>query len=142
MPSPNSNGNGNGNNLPPVWRFDFGDYAPLGSVFQKFLANVNLFTLATYNALNGGIGFANMQRAIFKIGVIGATNSTVSFVNPLPIAPSGVTLVGIVLKSSPLTTITSSVSVANWGYDGRNINILSIPGLVVGLSYTLTLEVC
>ncbi len=130
------------NNLPPVWRFDFGDYAGLGSVFQKFLANLNLFSLATYNALNGGIGFANMQRAIYKISVIGATNTTLSFVNPLSIAPSGVSLVAVAIKATPLVAITNSVSVANWSYDGRNINILSIPGLTSGVTYTLSLEVC
>ena len=129
------------NNLPPVWRFDFGDYAALGSVFQKFLSNLNLFTLATYNALNGGIGFANMQRAVYKTSVTGATTTTLSFVNPLSIAPSGVVLAGIALKSAPLTPITTAVSVANWFYDGKNINILSIPGLTSGSVYTISLEV-
>ncbi len=129
------------NNLPPTYRFDFGDYAALGSVFQKFLANLNLFTLGVYNLLNGGIGFANMQRAIYKISVIGATNTTLSFVNPLPIAPSGVSVVSVVLKESPLTPITNAVSVANWSYDGKNINIISIPGLSAGSVYALSLEV-
>jgi hypothetical protein len=129
------------NNLPPVWRFDFGDYAGLGSIFQKFLANMNLFTLATYNALNGGIGFANMQRSIYKTNVTAAATTTLSFVNPLSIPPSGISVVYVALKSAPLTPITSAVSAANWFYDGKNINILSIPGLTSGSAYTISLEV-
>lgn len=130
------------NNLPPTYRFDFGDYSALGSVFQKFLANLNLFTLAVYNLMNGGIGFANMQRAIVTRSVIGATNTSFSFVNPLPISPSGVTLVAVTLKATPLVPITSAVSVANWAFDGKSINILSVPGLTAGLTYSLSLEVC
>ncbi len=129
------------NNLPNVWRFDFGDYATLGATFQKFLSNLNLFTLAIYNLVNGGIGFANMQRAVYRGSVIGATNTTLSFVNPLQIAPSGITLIAVVLKSSPLTPVTNAVSVANWSFDGSKINILSIPGLTAGLTYTLSIEV-
>lgn len=128
-------------NLPPVWRFDFGDYTPLGSVFQKFLANINLFTLAIYNLMNGGIGFPNMQRAIYTTTVTATTTTTLSFVNPLQIAPSGVVLVQVLLDGATNTVITNAVSVANWAFDGRNINILNIPGLTSGSIYQVKIEV-
>ncbi len=108
------------NNLPPVWRWDFGDYSGLGAVFQKFLANLNLFSLSVYNALNGGIGFSNMQRAIYSARVVGATITPLSFVNPLPIAPSGISVVKIVLPGANATPLTSPVSAANWVYDGKH----------------------
>ncbi len=129
------------NNLPPVWRFDFGDYTQLGSVFQKFLSNLNLFTLSVYNSLNGGIGFGNMQRAIYSTTLIASTTTALSFVNPLPIAPSGLAVVAVTLRTSPGTPITSAVSVANWFFDGRNINVLAITGLTAGSSYAISLEV-
>lgn len=127
------------NNLPPIWRFDFGDYSSLGSTFQKFLANINLFTLSVYNLLNGGIGFPNLQRVIYRTTFIGTSPATLSFVNPLPIAPSGVVLVKI-LENGGLNTAVG-VSFANWVYDGVNINILDIPGLNVGFTYQVSLEV-
>lgn len=129
------------NNLPPVWRFDFGDYTGLGAVFQKFLANLNLFTLAVYNALNGGIGFSNMQRSVYSASVLADTTTPLSFVNPLPIAPSGVAVVKVQLSSSPATAIANAVSAANWYYDGRTIHILNISGLTAGSTYQISLEV-
>lgn len=129
------------NNLPPVWRFDFGDYSALGSVFQKFLANLNLFTLSVYNALNGGLGFSNMQRSIYSQTILAAATTSLSFVNPLPIQPSGVAVVKVTLVGANATAITSAVSAANWYYDGKNINILNISGLTPGSSYQISLEV-
>ena len=128
-------------NLPPLWRFDYGDYTPLGSVFQKFLSNLNLFTMAIYNLVNKGIGFANLQRSVYNVTVQAATNTTISFVNPLAIAPSGLSLVKVLLNGENSTPITSAVSVANWFYDGKYINILSVPGLTAGSSYNLSIEV-
>jgi hypothetical protein len=128
-------------NLPPVWRFDYGDYSGLGPVFQKFLANINLFTLAVYNLVNGGIGFANMQRAIYSTTVTAATTTALSFVNPLPVAPSGLAVVQVLLQGKTAAPISSAVSVANWYYDGRNINVLNIAGLTAGSIYQLSLEV-
>lgn len=129
------------NNLPPVWRFDFGDYGALGPVFQKFLSNLNLFTLAVYNILNGGIGFQNLQRAIYSTQVVADTVTPLQFVNPLGVAPSGVAVVQVTLDAAVATAITSAVSVANWYYDGRNINILNITGLTAGETYAISLEV-
>ena len=128
-------------NLPPVWRFDYGDYAGLGPLFQKFLANINLFTVAVYNLLNGGIGFGNMQRTIYSTTVLAAATTPLSFVNPLPVAPSGVAVVKVMLTTANATAISSAVSAANWYYDGRNINILNISGLTPGSNYSLSLEV-
>ncbi len=129
------------NNLPPQWRYDYGDYSGLGAVFQKFLANLNLFTLAVYNLLNGGIGFSNMQRAIYSATVLADTTTPLSFVNPLPILPSGVAVVKAQLTSSPSTALTNAVSAANWYYDGRTIHILNISGLTAGTSYQISVEV-
>ena len=73
--------------LPSTYRFDFGDYASLGPVFQKFLGGLNIFTLAVYNLLNGGIGFANLQRALYSVTVTAGATTPLSFVNPLPVPP-------------------------------------------------------
>lgn len=128
-------------NLPPIWRFDFSDYASLGPVFQKFLANLNLFTLAIYNLVNGGIGFSNMQRAIYSVNVTAGTTTPLSFVNPLLIAPSGVHLVKVLLQGNTNTAITNAVTASNWFYDGVNINILNIAGLTSGSIYQISVEV-
>lgn len=129
------------NNLPPVWRFDYGDYSGLGAIFQKFLANLNLFTLSVYNALNGGIGFSNMQRTIYSATVVAASTTTLSFVNPLAIAPSGVSVVKVLLTGSTATAIANAVTACNWYYDGKNINVLNIAGLTAGSTYQISLEV-
>lgn len=133
--------NQNGSNLPPVWRFDYGDYTGLGAIFQKFLANLNLFTLAIYNILNGGVGFQNMQRTVYSTTVTAGATTPLSFVNPLAIAPSGLGLVKVLLQGKVNTALTSAVSVANWYYDGRNINVLNIVGLTNGSSYQISIEV-
>lgn len=130
------------NNLPPLWRFDFSDYAQLGNIFQKFLANLNLFTLAVYNILNKGIGFPNLQREIFKATITAGTTNTLSFVNPLPVFPSGVSVVQVQVVAKTETAITGIVSAANWDFDGRNINILNITGLTAGQTYNISFEVC
>ena len=132
----------NQNPLPPVYRFDFGDYTQLGPIFQKFLANLNLFTLPTYNLINGGMGFANMQRAIYSTTVLAGTTTPLVFANPLNIAPSGVSLVKVLKVGSTNTVLTSAVSAANWFYDGKNINVLNITGLTSGSNYQISLEVC
>lgn len=130
------------NNLPPLWRFDIGDYTGLGSVFTKFIANLNLFTQAVYSLLNGGIGFSNMQRAIYSTQVTGgATTTPVSFTNPLPISPSGVTLCQCQLVGKTSVAISSAVSLGTWQYGGKTISILGIAGLVTGDTYNISLEV-
>jgi hypothetical protein len=129
-------------NLPPVWRFDFGDYTSLGATFQKFLSNINLFTLAVYNALNGGIGFQNLQRAIYSVTVTAGTTTPLTFVNPLSIAPSGISIVRVLLPGKTNTPLANAVSAANWIYDGKYITVLNITGLTSGLSYQISLEVC
>lgn len=128
-------------NLPPVWRFDFGDYSSMGASFQKFLANLNLFTLNVYNALNGGIGFANMQRVIYSATVTAGATTPLKIVNPLPIAPSGISIVKVTVKDADNTVIANAVSAANWTFDGKNINILNIPGLTNGMTYQISLEI-
>ena len=129
------------NNLPPIWRFDFGDYTQLGSTFEKFLSNLNLYTLAIYNIVNGGISFSNMQRRVYSTTVLAATTTPMSFVNPLTIAPSSVSVVKIYLPGNNNTAIANAVSAANWFFDGQKINILNITGLTAGLTYQISIEV-
>ena len=132
----------NGNQpLPSTWRFDYGDYSPLGATFQKFLSNLNLFTLAVYNILNGGVGFQNLQRTIYSVTLTAGQVTPLSFVNPLPIAPSGLSLVQCLAQGNTPQALSSSVSVGNWSYDGVNINILNISGLVAGVTYQINFEV-
>lgn len=128
-------------NLPPVWRFDYGDYSGLGSVFQKFLANINLFTLSVYNLLNKGIGFSNLQRTIYSTTVRAGATTPLTIVNPLSIVPSGVSVAQVQLHGNTNVAITSSVSAANWIYDGKNISILDITGLTNGSTYLISLEI-
>ena len=122
----------NRNPLPSIWRFDLGDYTGLGPVFQKFLANLNLFTLAVYNLMNGGIGFANLQRSPYSLKIIGG--KVASFVNPLPIAPTGIT----VIQVSPAPA--SAVDVSGWSYNGQTITVTPL-GLTSATSYTMVMEV-
>ncbi len=129
------------NNLPPVWRFDFGDYTALGAIFQKFLANLNLFTLAVYNLMNKGVGFSNLQRSIYSATVLAKTTTPITLVNPLNVPPSGVAVVKVLLVGSTNTAIANAVSAANWYYDGKNINVLNIAGLTAGSTYDISLEV-
>ena len=130
------------NNLPPTWRFDIGDYTGLGSVFAKFISNLNLFTLASYNLFNGGIGFQNLQRAIYSTTVLAGATTPLVFVNPLSIAPSGVSIVKVLLSGKTNVAMTGAVSAANWFYDGKSINILNITGLTNGSTYSISLEIC
>ncbi len=132
----------NSNPLPSQYRFDWGDYQGLGPIFQKFLANLNLFTVAIYQLINGGIGFANLQRTIYTTTITAAVTTPMVFVNPLPIQPSGLNVVKIFLVSDPATPLTSSVSVANWTFDGKNINVLNITGLTSGHQYKISVEIC
>ena len=131
----------NSNPLPPLYRFDFGDYASLGSTFQKFLANMNLFTLNVYNILNGGIGFANLQRAVYTQKVTAGSTTPLSFTNPLPVPPSGVTVCNVQLVGNTNVAMTTAVSAANWTYNGKTISILNIVGLTAGSVYSVSLEV-
>ena len=128
-------------NLPPVWRFDFGDYTALGSVFQKFISNLNLFTLAVYNLINGGIGFQNLQRAIYSTTVLAGATTPLVFVNPLGIPPNGVSVVKVLLSGKTNIAIANAVSAANFYYDGKSINILNISGLTPGSTYQISIEV-
>ena len=133
------------NNLPPTWRFSVEDYTSLGPTFAKFIAVLNLFTLAAYNLFNGGIGFQNLQRSIYSASYIGgATNSggyALSFVNPLPVPPSGLTLCQISVPGKTTIPVTTAVCVASWFFDGKSINILAIAGLTTGTVYNISLEV-
>jgi hypothetical protein len=131
----------NSSNLPPIWRFDFGDYTGLGAIFQKFLSNLNLFTLSVYNLLNGGIGFANLQRTVYSTTVLAGTTTPLVFVNPLTISPSGISVVQALQEGKTNTALTTAVSAANWYFDGKNINILNITGLTSGNTYQIALEV-
>ena len=127
--------------LPSTWRFDFGDYTSLGSAFQKFLANLTTFTQAVYNLLNGGIGFANLQRAIYSVNVTAGSTTPVSFANPLPIPPSGVVVVQVLQQGKTQTAMTTAVFAGNWYYTGSQIVILNVVGLTQGSTYSLSLEV-
>lgn len=128
-------------NLPPIYKFDLGDYVGLGTIFNKFLANLNLFTQAIYSLMNGGVGFQNMQRSIYSTTVVASTTTAVSFVNPLSIPPSGVSLVKVILQGNTNVAISNAVTVANWTFDGKNISIMNVAGLTSGSTYQLSIEV-
>ena len=130
------------NNLPQIYKFDFADYTSLGTTFQKFLSNLNLFTQAVYSFMNGGVGFANLQRTIYTTQVTAGSTTPLTFVNPLTISPSGVSVVKVFLQANNATAITNAVTANNFYFDGKNINILNITGLTSGSTYTISLEVC
>lgn len=133
--------NNNSNPLPSVWRWDFSDYTSLGTTFQKFLSQLNIFALAVYNLVNGGIGYSNLQQSLYTFTVTAGLTTPVSFVNPLSITPSCVTLGRVYQVASNNTAITSPVTVSNFYYDGKAINILNIPGLTNGTTYQITVIV-
>ncbi len=128
-------------NLPPIWRFSFEDYTALGPAFQKFLANLNLFTLAIYNLMNGGIGFANLQRTVYSTTILAQVTTPLVFVNPLTVPPSGLNVVQVLKDGTTNSPLTAAVSAANWFYDGKNINVLNITGLTPGSNYQISVEV-
>ena len=70
------------NNLPQLWKFDPGDYLSLGATFTKFLSNLNIYTQAIYTILNGNVGFANLQRAIYSTTITAGSTTPMKFVNP------------------------------------------------------------
>ncbi len=129
------------NQLPPIFRFSFEDYTSLGATFQKFIANLNLFTLAVYNLLNKGIGFQNLQRTIYSTSVLAGTTTPLVFVNPLGIVPIGLSLVQVNLVGKTNTALTSAVMIGGWFYDGKSINILNLTGLTSGQTYQISIEV-
>lgn len=129
------------NNLPPTWRFDIGDYTGLGPVFAKFISNLNLFTLASYNLFNAGIGYQNLQQSVYSVKVIAGATTPISFVNPLGIAPSAVVLGKVVQVGNNTTTIANALSVANWVFDGKTIQILNVAGLTSGNTYQISVIV-
>ena len=110
---------------------------------SNFLSDsaLNLFSLAVYNLFNGGIGFANMQRAIYSVTLTAGNVTPLSFVNPLDIAPSGLSLIQCLAIGNTAQALSTSVSVGNWSYDGKNINVLNVSGLVSGVQYQIALEV-
>ena len=130
------------NPLPQIWRFDPGDYQGLGETFNKFLGNLNLYTTAIYNLLNGGLGFANLQRIVYTTTVTAGTTTPFSFANPLPIAPSGVSVVRVQQTGvSTQAVLTVAVSAAQWTYNGSRIAILNLTGLTSGNTYSVSLEI-
>lgn len=133
--------NQNSNPLPQSWRWDPADYQQLGVVFSKFIATLNVFGLAVYNLLNGGLGFANLQRSLYSVTVLAGATTALKFVNPLPIAPSGVHVVQAQLVSANPTALTNPVFAGNWYFDGVNISILNVTGLTSGQSYRIVLEI-
>ena len=118
--------------LPSVYRFDPADYSGLGSIFDKFIGNLNLFSQPVYNLLNGSLSFSNFERAIYKIPIKGG--ATLKFVNPISIPPSGLNVAQVV----PVPV--NAVSVAGWSFDGTNITVTPI-GLTTSTLYSITLEV-
>ena len=128
-------------NLPPLWRFSAEDYVGLGKIFKGFLDNLNLFTQAVYDLVNGGIGYANLQQSVYSVTVLAGSTTPLSFVNPLVIPPSAVVLGQVVLIANTPTAITNAVCVGNWTFDGKTISILDIPGLTSGQTYKISVVI-
>lgn len=129
------------NNLPQLWKFDPGDYLSLGATFTKFLSNLNIYTQAIYTILNGNVGFANLQRAIYSTTITAGSTTPMKFVNPLGVAPSGVTVAQVLLKGNTQTALTAAVMVGGWYFDGVNINVLNLTGLTAASTYKIALEI-
>jgi hypothetical protein len=126
-------------NLPVFWRFSIEDYKDMPSSFADFISKLNIFSTGTYNIIDGGITFQNLQQSVYTFEITGGNTSvtTFNFVNPLSIQPS-VVIIGHVLQSSAiLNPVSTIVHCQSWTFDGTNIN-LPITGLTAGVAYTIT----
>lgn len=133
----------NQSNLPSIQRLKFEDYArqtDWKQAFEALVASLNLFMTPTYNILNGGIGYMNLQiPQIYQTVITAAATTTFSFVNPLSIQPKAV-LLGNCWTGLQSTHPAVALQVY-WHYTGNTIQIDNIVGLTAGTQYNLTLVV-
>lgn len=130
-------------NLPTIQRLKFEDYVKQKTwqdAFKELIQSLNLFISPVYDILNGGIALQNLiaPQVIVKT-ITGATVTTFTFMNPLRIAPSSVT-VGNIWVGIPSVHPAAAVQVF-WHVTNNNIIVDNITGLVVGTIYNLTLVV-
>jgi hypothetical protein len=133
--------------LPPFRQFLPEDYQGSPTWFTKFLGNLNIFTLAIYNALNGDLTVQqNLDEGRFILSVTGGSSATVwtgptSFLNPLgsQLADLWITKV-VVTGNAVYTPNATAIGPIDWTSSSTTVTINSIPGLTNGVSYSITLR--
>lgn len=134
--------------LGPFKNFLPEDYPKSPDWFTKFLANLNQFTLSVYNNLNGDLNvFTNLAEARFVLSITAGADALTwtgptSFKNPLgnaQISDLWITKVQI-MGVKVYTPVTTNIGPIDWSCSGSSIILNSIPGLIAGVQYAITLR--
>ena len=130
-------------NLPTIQRLKYEDIARAKDWQEGMgllINNLNLFITPTYNILNGGVTYQNLQAPQLYSKVITASaTTTFSFTNPLIIAPSAV-LIGNCWTGIPSTHPAVALQIY-WHYSNNQIVVDNVVGLTVATTYQLTLVI-
>lgn len=130
-------------NLPTVQRLKFEDFSRAKDWqegMQLLINSLNLFITPTYNMMNGGIAYQNLQAPqIYTKTITASATTTFTLVNPLVIAPSAV-LIGNCWSGIPTTHPAVALQVY-WHYANNLITIDNIVGLTAATTYQITLVV-
>jgi hypothetical protein len=133
--------------LPPFKNFLPEDYPQAPTWFKTFLGNVNLFTLAAYNALNGNLNvFTNLAEARFILNVTGGASATswagpTSFKNPLGVQLSDLWITKVVIAGvNVYTPNTAVIGPIDWTASSTTVTLNAIPGLTDNVAYQITLR--
>ena len=133
--------------LPPFRQFLPEDYPGSPSWFAKFLSNLNVFTLAIYNALNGSLNvFTNLAEARFILNVTGGNNAKTwtgptSFTNPLKANLTDLWITRVTIMGNPVyTPNTATIGPIDWQSNSSTVQLNAIPGLTNGVSYQIVIR--
>jgi hypothetical protein len=133
--------------LPPFRSFLPEDYQGSPTWFTKFLGNLNIFTLAVYNALDADLTVPeNLAEARFTLNITGGSSATswngpTSFKNPLASQLSDLWVTKVVINGNTVyTPVTTSIGPIDWTASASTVTINSIPGLTNGVEYTISLR--
>ncbi len=134
--------------LPSTKRFYSEDYQEAENWFQRFLAQLNLFTEPMYNILNAGVDVdANTSEEIYTLqitsaGVASSDNTFLFTPKKFVGAPHGIILGQCIYNAaSGVATAVGNPVTFDWIYTGSQIQILAIYGLTATASYTLSLRI-
>ena len=134
--------------LPSVKRWYSEDYSKAPDWFQRFLAQLNLYSEPIYNILNAGVDVtANTDEEIYTLQIktasATAANNVFTF-TPLKFsgAPHGVILGQCLWNTTNgiATAIGNPVTI-DWAWTGSQVTILAVYGLTAAKSYTLQLRI-
>lgn len=135
-------------NLPPIQRFDAGDFKGSPTWFQvQFLSTLNQFTQAIYDIVNQGVDITqNTKDEIYPItnftAGASATANTFNFTPKKFVGqPSGVIIGQCVLLGQANPTAIGNPVTLDWIFQAGQVQILAIYGLTNTATYNINLRV-